>query len=106
MSAIANDDDETLEIPEIDFDRCKVVRRGPLRGQVRRLGLAALRGSQGWTQVQLAAKAGLSQSEVSRAESRGDCLVSTLARYARALGGELGLVVTIDGRSYPISLAE
>ncbi len=97
-----NEDDD--EMPEIDFDRCKILRRGPVRG--RKLGLAALRGSQGLTQAQLAAKAGLSQSEVSRAESRDDCLVSTLERYAKALDGELLLSVKIDGRSYPVALVE
>jgi hypothetical protein len=96
---IAEDDDE---MPEIDFDRCRIIRRGPI-GE-RRLGLAALRGSQGVTQAQLAVEAGLTQGEVSRAESRSDCLVSTLERYAGALGGELILVVRIGGRSYPIAL--
>jgi hypothetical protein len=93
-------DDESMS--EIDFERCKIVRRGPL-GE-RKLGLAALRLSQGLTQVQLADKAGLTQSEVSRAESRDDCLVTTLQRYAAALGGELMLTVKIDGRSYPVKL--
>ena len=97
----AKDEDE---MPEIDFDRCKVIQRGPMRE--RKLGLASLRGSQGLTQAQLAAKAGLTQSEVSRAEVRSDCLVSTLDRYAKALDGELVLCVKIDGRSYPIALAE
>lgn len=89
-------------MPEIDFSRCKILQRGPMRA--RKLGLAALRGSQRLTQVQLATKAGLTQSEVSRAESRSDCLVSTLARYAKALGGELQLYVKIDGRSYPVAI--
>ena len=95
---------EDDEVPAIDFDRCKIIHRGPTRE--RKLGLAALRGSLGLTQVQLAAKAKLTQSDVSRAESRSDCLVSTLDRYAKALGGELHLLVKIDGRSYPIVLVE
>ena len=92
------------EMPAIDFSRSKIIQRGPTRD--RKLGLASLRGSQKLTQAQLAAKAGLTQSDVSRAESRSDCLVSTLDRYAKALGGELALYVKIDGRSYPIALAE
>jgi len=56
--------------------------------------------------AELAAKAGLSQGEVSRAEARDDCLVSTLERYAKALDGELLLYVKIDGRSYPVSLVK
>ena len=94
--------DKDDEMPAIDFARCKIIRRGPLRE--RKLALAALRGSQGLTQTQLATKAGLTQSEVSRAELRSDCLVSTLDRYAKALDGELLLYVKIDGRSYPIAL--
>jgi len=100
-SDAAEDDDA---MPEIDFDRCKIIQRGPMR--TRKLALASLRGSQGFTQAQLATKAGLSQSDVSRAESRSDCLVSTLSRYAHALDGELLLHVKIDGRSYPIALAK
>ena len=95
---------EDDEMPEIDFDRCRIIRRGPA-GE-RRLGLSALRGSQGVTQAQLAERAELTQGEVSRAESRSDCLVSTLERYAAALGGELVMLVRIDGRSYPIALRD
>lgn len=84
------------EMPEIDFDRCKVIQRGPVKD--RKLGLAALRGSQALTQTQLAVKAGLSQGEVSRAESRVDCLVSTLKRYAQALDGATGWAVAVDPR--------
>jgi len=90
------------EMPEIDFNQCKILQRGPTRE--RKLGLAALRRSQGLTQAQLATKAKLTQSEVSRAELRSDCLVSTLDRYAKALGGELTLHVKINGRPYPITL--
>lgn len=101
-NTVPKDDDALSEMPEIDFERCKIIRRGPMRD--RKLGLTALRGSQGLTQVQLATKAGLTQSDVSRAELRSDCLVSTLERYAKALGGELLLYVKINGRSYPVTL--
>lgn len=90
------------EMPELDFSRCRVVRRGPPKN--RKLGLATLRGSQGLTQTQLAKRAKITQSEVSRAELRSDCLVSTLERYASALGGELLLYVEIDGRRYPVAM--
>ena len=92
------------EMPELDVETSHVIRRGPSRN--RKLALAAIRASQRLTQAQLAARAEISQSEVSRAESRGDCLVSTLERYAGALGGELLLVVEIDGRRYPIALGK
>lgn len=92
----------TDDMPEIDFSRCTVVRRGPRTD--RRFSLALLRGSQDLSQAQLAKKAKLTQSEISRAELRNDCLVSTLERYAKALGGELALTIKIDGRRYPITL--
>lgn len=93
---------ETEEMPEIDFSRCRVIRRGPPKD--RKLSLSTLRRSLDLTQEQLAKKAGAMQSEVSRAELRHDCRLSTLNRYAKALGGELLLYVQIDGRKYPIAL--
>lgn len=66
--------------------------------------LALLREQQGLTQEKLAKRAKITQSEVSRTELRDDCLVSTLERYAAALGGKLLLHVEIDGQLYPVTL--
>jgi len=93
----ANADDE------IDISKWKVVARGASAMKERKLTLAVLRRARGLTQEQLAKRAKLTQSEISRAELRDNCLVSTLSRYAKALGGELRLFVEIDGRRYPIS---
>jgi hypothetical protein len=93
----------TDEMPEIDFRKAMVVRRGPAVGRL--TTLSTLRASAGMTQTQLARRAKMSQGELSRVEHQRDCLVSTLERYANALNGELEVVVKIDGRSYPISLA-
>lgn len=90
------------EMPEIDFSKTKTTRPGARKD--RPMTLAVLRAAVGVSQAAIAKRAGITQSEVSRAELRSDCLVSTLERYAKALGGELGIVVTIDGRSYPITL--
>ena len=70
----------------------------------RTLTLATLREQRGFTQEKLARRAKITQSEVSRTELREDCLVSTLERYAAALGGELLLHVKIDGQLYPVTL--
>jgi len=86
-----------------DLARCKFIRPGAVKN--RRVTLAALRITQGFTQGQIAKRAGITQSEVSRAELREDCRVSTLERYAKALGGTLTLTVEIDGRKYPVALA-
>ena len=66
--------------------------------------LADLRTQRGLTQVKLAKKAKITQSEVSRTEQREDCLISTLDRYVTALGGKLVLHVEIDGHRYPVTL--
>jgi transcriptional regulator with XRE-family HTH domain len=57
------------------------------------------------TQVELAAKSGMTQSEVSKLEARIDIHISTLERYAAALGGELELHIKKNGHSYRVSLA-
>ncbi|WP_228558456.1 MULTISPECIES: helix-turn-helix domain-containing protein [Myxococcus] len=53
------------------------------------LTLADLRRLRGLTQVELAAAAGMDQSELSKAERRTGHRVSTLQRYVEALGGNL-----------------
>jgi hypothetical protein len=58
------------------------------------------------TQTDLGSRAGLSQSEVSKIERRSDALVSSLERYARGLGGELELWVTLGQHRYRIALVE
>jgi len=88
--------------PRFDVNSGKLIRRGPRKDL--RIGLATLRGAQELTQAEVADRAHIDQGEVSRLEARGDCLVSTLERYAKAIGGTLKLVVEIDGRSYPIAL--
>ena len=70
----------------------------------KKLKLALLREQQGLTQEKVAQRAKITQSEVSRTELREDCLVSTLERYAAALGGELLLHVRIDGQLYAVTL--
>jgi DNA-binding XRE family transcriptional regulator len=45
-----------------------------------------------FTQLELAQKAGLTQSQVSRVESGADCLLSTWARAYAAMGFELKLL--------------
>jgi transcriptional regulator with XRE-family HTH domain len=53
------------------------------------ISLTALRKARSATQVAIADKLGMSQSEVSRLERRGDMYASSLARYVEALGGRL-----------------
>jgi transcriptional regulator with XRE-family HTH domain len=54
-----------------------------------RVGYAALRKAREQTQVELAEKLGITQASVSAIENNSDLLLSTLAKYIRALGGEI-----------------
>lgn len=68
----------------------------------RRMTLRDIRKDLGRTQVQVAEKAGMSQGDLSRLERRNDHLLSTLERYAAALGGELDIAVVRGTRRYPL----
>ena len=70
----------------------------------RRIPLAFLRERLELTQMQLAKRAEITESEILRAEKQGDCMVSTMERYAKALGGELRLVIEIGDHAYSVSL--
>ena len=65
---------------------------GRARDEVRAFTLKELRQELAVTQVALAAAADMTQSELSRLESRFDHRVSSLRRYVEALGGELEVV--------------
>jgi DNA-binding XRE family transcriptional regulator len=54
-----------------------------------RMGYAALRKARSLTQAELAANLSISQASVAALESRTDLHLSTLAKYVRAMGGEL-----------------
>ncbi|MEM7325704.1 MAG: helix-turn-helix transcriptional regulator [Actinomycetota bacterium] len=60
--------------------------------------LSELRRSRGLSQTEVAARMGTSQSALARLESgQADVRVSTLARYAAALGADLGFAVRDRG---------
>ena len=77
-----------------DLKRAKVRGRG-LRGG-RPWSLAAVRQACEVTQQQLAEAAHVDQPEVSRLERRDDWKMSTLRRYAEALGGRLECAIVFD----------
>lgn len=60
--------------------------------------LVRRRHQQGFSQTEIAARMGTSQSSVARLETgQGDVRVSTLRRYAEALGTDVGFAVPDDG---------
>src|SRR5258708_24766078 len=83
------------EIPELDVSKARVVGRG--LGTHRRFELRTLRAALGKTQAEIARAAEMDQVDVSRLERREDAKLSTLGRYARALGGRLQVAVVVRG---------
>jgi hypothetical protein len=66
--------------------------------------LAEVRAARGLSQSAVGAPLGMNQSEVSRLERRGDVRLSTLRRYAEAVGGRLRLIVTWPDRAEQVEL--
>lgn len=60
-----------------------------VNAELEALTLKALRQRLELTQTEVSRSADMTQSELSRLESRSDHLISTLRRYVAALGGEL-----------------
>ncbi len=54
--------------------------------------LSELRKACNINQNELAEKMGVSQANISKVENGNDCLLSTLKKYVRALGGELNII--------------
>lgn len=93
------------EIPELTEAQLRGAKRGRSRYADRRaeLPLSGIRKAVGRTQLDMA-DGGLAQSEVSRLEHADvdTTQVSTLRRYASALGGELELTIVVDGRRFVV----
>jgi hypothetical protein len=68
------------------------------------MDLRALRKAANLTQAKMAPLIAMTQSELSRMERRDDHRVSTLARYVRALGGNLKIVAEVGKKK--VVLAE
>lgn len=67
------------------------------------LTLRDLRKAHNLTQKRMAALLGVAQENISRLEQRSDMLLSTLAGYVQAMGGDLKLVVAFPNRK-PVEL--
>jgi CheY-like chemotaxis protein len=61
------------------------------------MSLRGLRESVGATQREMAVKTLMTQSQLSRVETRRDHLISTLKTYVEALGGDVRVIAVMDG---------
>jgi hypothetical protein len=95
---------ETKNGGPIDWSRARVVGRGTKVG--RRYDLKTLRAALGRTQAEVADAARMAQGDVSRLEAGEDVKLSTLARYAAALGGGVEVAVVVNGRRYVLDLTD
>jgi transcriptional regulator with XRE-family HTH domain len=66
--------------------------------------LRDLRRARALTQVQISKTLGIGQEHVSRLEKKSDMLLSTLANYVRAMGGDLHLTAAFPDRP-PVKLS-
>ena len=69
-----------------------------VRARVEELSLKAIRQELALTQTEVGRSADMTQSELSRLESRTDHLTSTLRRYVEALGGKLEITAVFGDR--------
>jgi transcriptional regulator with XRE-family HTH domain len=93
--------DIRAELPQDMQDRLDDKRTRRLAGEA----MAELRKEAGITQSEVAAGAEIPQSNVSRTEKGDDMLLSTIARYMRAIGGSAELVLrTAQGKEVHIGI--
>ena len=82
------------------IDRCRVRAEGGAPST--EVGLSTIRRQLGLTQVEVAGRMGISQSDLSKLERRRDLRLSTLRSYAQALGGGIR-VLFVSGDS-PVAI--
>lgn len=87
----------------VDRRRARVERSGSPSAKV---DLARLRRKMGLTQVEIARRVGISQSDLSKLERRNDVRLSTLRVYARALGGRLRLLFAAGAEHAELRVGE
>jgi len=62
------------------------------------MSLRELRRMTNVTQAEIAARLGMDQGQLSRFERQGDCRLSTLRRYAEALGGKINVIIEVGDK--------
>ena len=91
-------------IAKLPADRRARIEERAMDLLVEEMTLRNLRKACELTQERMAATLGVGQEQVSRLEQRSDMLLSTLAGYVKAMGGDLRLVVQFPNRQ-PVAIA-
>ncbi len=87
-------DEHAEDMPTINSNRFRVRGRGSNAHRRLELPLSGIRKAAGKTQVQIAEAIGMAQGDVSRLEGQEDMMLSTLKRYAAALGAHVEIAFT------------
>lgn len=97
--------DRLLSDPQIAADVADAHAEAEEMDRVYAMNLAMIRKAALMTQVEVARKLGVGQGAVSRLESRGDMLLSTLYEYLTATGADsASIVVVVHGQRIELDL--
>lgn len=86
------------KLAALNPDRRLLIEAEADRLQAEYLTLQELRKAREMTQVQLANTLGVQQATVAKYERQSDLLISTLASYVEAMGGQLKLTVAFPNK--------
>ena len=97
--------DRLLSDPQIAADIAEAHAEAEEMDRIHAMNLAMIRKAAQLTQVEVARRLGVGQAAVSRMETRGDMLLSTLHDYLTATGADTAsIVVTVHGHRIELDL--
>jgi DNA-binding XRE family transcriptional regulator len=95
-------------VADIDADPVRRARvdayREEMESEIVAYKLAELRKSQGLDQTELAERMGMTQAGISTLERSADPKLSTLTKYAKALGGTIHVSIEINGEQQELAV--